>query len=166
MNMNKKTLGIGGLIIGLIILVVVVLPQDSDDSLISGLGTATGLGDNVDIIQSEILFLDQIQQLQSINLTNVSLLEDERFTRLVDNTVPIPDFNAGRVNPYAAIDARIRFQEQQRQQQQLQQIIGNQQTPTENTEATEPSIIPIDGLNQTVNLTGDESAGTTNSSGQ
>jgi len=106
--MNKKTILISVLAIALIAIgLIIFMPSASDtfseDSQLTSNGS---ISNTSDVLQSEALFLNQIQQLQRIDLSRADLLQDMRFTRLVDNTVELREIKAGRDNPYAPIDAR------------------------------------------------------------
>ena len=153
MKINKKFIIIGVAVAVIIGALLLLLPDNSDDSLSTQLGTATGFGASTDIIQSEAIFLSQIQQLQGVDLSNVSLFTDDRFSRLVDNTVLLNSAKAGRPNPYAPIDARVRVEQQEKQKAAAEAAATNQavttdgQTNAETNPASNPqnfnNVIPI-----------------------
>ncbi len=141
---NKTNIIIGGIVIVAVVLIAIMLSTSGtyqEDTLLS---TASGTDltnsanfNSNDIIRSEAFFVEQINRLQSVTLDNTSILSDQGLLRLKDNTVPIPNFPAGRNNPFAPIDARTQVESRA----QVQAILAPVQTPVTETEITsEPQV--------------------------
>lgn len=112
--MNKKALKI---VIGIIVVVVigffmVLLLQSSDDFTENELLTSTAsvTTESNDIIMSEAFFLQQMNQLREVTLDDTAILSSPQLNALNDNTVIIPDFKRGRINPFEEITARAKLE--------------------------------------------------------
>ena len=122
MTKNKK------IIIGLGALVIIVgfvyaqfgNPSFNDDSALvttnsNSINNSTST--SPEIIQSEAFFLQQINQLKQVSIENTQVIEGQEFKSLLDNTVTLKEFKAGRSNPYEPIDARVKLRERLEQEE-------------------------------------------------
>lgn len=140
--MKKQTIiflaGGAAVIILIIILLSTRTPNQSNQLFSSSADDA--------IIESEAIFLSQIQQLQQIDLSRAVLLTDDRFTRLIDNTVVLDTETAGRENPFAPIDDRTKILRAAEQAAAAQQAFINTQNSQLND--TSDDVIESDLDNQ------------------
>lgn len=83
-----------------------------------------------EIVQSEVFFLEQINRLQEVTFADIEILSSEEINVLVNNTVPIPDLESGRANPFLPIDARTKIETESKtrafREAQEQQVIESE----------------------------------------
>jgi hypothetical protein len=135
--MKKKHLIIIGAVAIVIVILIVLMPSigDTFSRTDSELVVDSGLPIDQNLAQSETLFINQIQQLQQIDLSQAQVLDNPEFQQLQDNTVELSEIEAGRSNPFSPIDARVIIEQR------------NTTIPTNNTFVPQSS--PTQATNQT-----------------